>query len=257
MADYIIESLDSGLHLLGLLDSHESLTVSEAANLLGVSRATAHRVLSTLEQRGFVARAGEGGPGYCAGPELARLGRPAGLDDETRDRLAPVLDDALRRTQETVQVVVLLGDRVLVTDGRESTRPVRVILERGKTHAAHATSGGKLLLSYLTDDQIRLLYPDESLPAITGRTLTTRTGLLQEVANIRTRGWARSVAESVPGMDSVAVPLSGSRRGQRLALMSSAPAQDHTPLSLARRAALLRLATRKPRNHHRTSRRSS
>ncbi|MER5748629.1 IclR family transcriptional regulator [Streptomyces sp. NPDC002088] len=248
MGDYVIESLDSGLRLLSLLATHDTLSVTEAASLLDVSRATAHRVLSTLEARGFVTRRGARG-GYCTGPELTRLGTPAGLDDATRARLAPILDDALRRTENTLEVVSLLGTRILVTDGRESPRPVRVTLERGKTHAAHATSGGKVLLSFLTDDQVRLLYPHETLPAVTDRTITSREELLEELAQVRRRGWASSVGESVPGMDSVAVPLTGAHGHDRLAVMASAPATGDTPFALARRAALLRLATR-ARPHH-------
>lgn len=70
--DYTIESLDTGLRLMRLFLTHDTLTVSEAAGLLSVGRSTAHRVLSTLEGRGFAIR-DFSGRGYSAGPELVRL----------------------------------------------------------------------------------------------------------------------------------------------------------------------------------------
>ncbi|MFD7623933.1 IclR family transcriptional regulator [Streptomyces sp. NPDC059802] len=232
---YTIESLDTGLRLMQLFLTHDTLTVSEAAGLLSVGRSTAHRVLSTLEGRGFAIR-DFSGRGYSAGPELVRLGRPAGFGTAVRERLGAVLEDALRRTGETVQSAALIGDRIVVTDGRESPHPVRVMPEIGGTHPAHATSGGKLLLSRMTTEQVCALYPREELPAATPSTVTSRSALLAELEVIRSRGYALSRGESVRGMNTVAVPLAGSSWRDRLALMASAPADRGDDAALARRA---------------------
>lgn len=120
--DYTIESLDTGLRLMRLFLTHDALTVSGAAELLSIGRSTAHRVLSTLEGRGFAVR-DVTGRGYSAGPELVRLGAPAGFGAEVRERVGSVLDDAVRRTGETVQSAALIGDRIIVTDCRESPTP--------------------------------------------------------------------------------------------------------------------------------------
>ncbi|MFJ9174818.1 IclR family transcriptional regulator [Streptomyces sp. NPDC102360] len=241
---YVIESLDTGLRLLRLFLEHDSLSVTDAARALGVARSTAHRVLSTLEGRGFVTRESSG-RGYCAGPELVRLGRPAGYGPEARDALRPVLDDAAARTGETITSVALLGDEILITDGRESRHPVRVMLEIGRTHPAHATSGGKVLLARLTDDQVLSLYPDELLPEATPHTITSRAALLEELATVRELGYAVSRGESVWGMNAVAVPLPGRSWRDRMALMAATPADRGDPDALVlvarrlRRSALL------------------
>ncbi|WP_299534807.1 IclR family transcriptional regulator [uncultured Streptomyces sp.] len=238
---YIIESLDTGLRVLQLFLTHDTLTVTGAAEALDVGRSTAHRVLTTLEARGFAVRDASG-RGYAPGPELVRLGRPAGFAPDVRARLGAVLDEALRLTGETVQTVALIGDQALVTDGRESDHPVRVVLERGRTYPAYATSGGKVLLSAMTDDQVRTLFPDEELAPVTPDTLPTRTALLAELATVRTAGLAVGLGESVPGMHSVAVPLSGTGRRDPLALVACAPAGRAAPPALLDRAAGLRLA---------------
>ncbi|MFI9628518.1 IclR family transcriptional regulator [Streptomyces sp. NPDC052042] len=236
---YTIESLDTGLRLIQLFLVHDRLTVTETASLLSVGRSTAHRVLSTLEGRGFAVR-DSSGRGYAAGPELVRLGLPAGFGAAARRRLGAVLDDAARRTGETVQSAALIGDQIIVTDGRESSHPVRVMLEPGRTHPAHATAGGKLLLSSLTEEQVRTLYPEEELPALTPTTLTTRSALLADLVLVRSRGYAVGRGESVPGLHTVAVPLAGSSRRDRLALVASAPADRGEDAALLRRAGELR-----------------
>ncbi|MER5181251.1 IclR family transcriptional regulator [Streptomyces sp. NPDC002896] len=236
---YIIESLDTGLRLMRLFLDHDTLSVTDAARRLGVARSTAHRVLSTLEARGFATR-DESGRGYSAGPELVRLGRPAGYGPEIRQRLQSVLDDAAARTGETVTSVALIGDQVILTDGRESQHPVRVMLEVGRTHPAHATSAGKVLLSRMTTEQVCALYPEERLPEVTPHTITSRKHLLEELAWVRERGYAVSRGESVWGMHAVAVPLAGTSWRDRLALMASAPADRGDEAALVDRAEKLR-----------------
>jgi DNA-binding IclR family transcriptional regulator len=228
---YRIASLDTGLRALRLFLTHDTLTVSEAAERLSVGRSTAHRVLSTLESRGFAIR-DTSGRGYAAGPELVRLGRPAGFGRVARDRLRPVLDDAVARTGETVHSVALIGDQVVVTDGRESAHPVRVALELGWTGPAHA-------VSRMTADQVCALYPREELEQLTPHTLTSRAALLDELALIRRRGHAVSRSESVTGMTAVAVSLGGSSWRDRLALVAAAPADRSDEAATAERAALL------------------
>lgn len=236
--DYTIESLDTGLRLLRLFLTDDSLTVSGAAARLSVGRSTAHRVLSTLEGRGFVIRDASG-RGYSPGPELMALGRPAGFGAEDRAQVGAVLDDAVRRTGETVQSVTLIGDRILVTDGRESRQPVRVVPETGRTYPAYATSGGRLLLSRMTPEQVCALYPLERLDG-DGRPDGSRSALLDELAEIRASGYAVGRGRPVPGMHTVAVPLAGAGRRDLLALTACAPADRGDDAALVRHAVELR-----------------
>ncbi|MEU0300788.1 IclR family transcriptional regulator [Streptomyces sp. NPDC006175] len=244
MADprsYIIESLDTGLRLMRLFLTHDTLSVTDAARELEVARSTAHRVLSTLESRGFATR-DTSGRGYSAGPELVALGRPAGYDPGVRARLQVVLDAAAAATGETISTAALIGDQVIITDGRESPHPVRAVLETGRAHPAHATSAGKVLLAQLTTDQVCALYPEERLPGVAGRTPISRDALLAELAGIRVLGRADSAGEWVPGMNAVAVLLAGSSWRDRLALMASMPADRGGEPELARHALELRRA---------------
>ncbi|MFS0696980.1 IclR family transcriptional regulator [Streptomyces nitrosporeus] len=242
---YTIESLDTGLRLMQLFLVLDTVTVSEAAGRLGIGRSTAHRVLSTLEGRGFAVR-DPSGRGYEAGPELLRLGRPAGLGTTARAQLAAVLDDAARRTGETVECAALVGGLVLVTDGRESARPVRVTLETDRVAPAYATAAGKVLLSRLTADQVRELYPREDLPPLTPRTLVSRAKLLEELAEVRELGRAFSRGEFAPGLHAVAVPLPGAGRRNRMALSASAPADRGDDAALAERAGQLWQSAARP-----------
>jgi DNA-binding IclR family transcriptional regulator len=234
---YTIESLDTGLRLLLLFLERDSLSVSEAATELGVARSTAHRVLSTLQNRGMVSLP-ISGRRYVAGPAMVEIARPRLVDPISRRWVRPVIDDAVERTGETVHSVVLLGSQILVLDGRESDQAVRVGMRAGLVRPAYATSAGKLLLSRFNPDLIRALYPREELIRPTPWTLTTRTALMAQLEEISTADYAISRAESEVGINAVAVLLAGTSWRDRIAIMASVPAErgsDKELLEIAER----------------------
>jgi IclR family acetate operon transcriptional repressor len=237
--DYRIGSLDTGLGILLMFMERESITVTEAAEGLGVSRSTAHRALSTLQQRGLVSLPASG-RGYVAGPALVEMARPRSLDPEIRRWVRPALDDAVRRVEETVHTTVLLGSQLLLVDGREPEKPVRVALRTGLIRPAYATSAGKLLLSRLSGDQLRALYPREQLMRTTANTISTRTQLIHELELISEQDFAFSRGESEQGLHAVAVLLAGSSWRDRIALMATVPAERGSDAELSRIAEQLR-----------------
>ncbi len=221
---YTIESLDTGLRLLLLFLEQDSISVSQAAKELNVARSTAHRVLSTLQDRGMVSLPASGRR-YVAGPALVEIARPRLVDPEARRWVRPVLEDAVTRTGETVHSVVLLGSQILVLDGRESDQSIRVGLRAGMVRPAYATSAGKLLLSRFDPDVIMALYPREDLLRLTPGTVQSRTALMQQLAEISTFDYALSHEESERGINAVAVLLAGTSWRDRIAIMASVPAE--------------------------------
>jgi len=229
---YTIESLDTGLRLLLLFLERDSISVSQAAQELHVARSTAHRVLSTLQERGMVSLPATGRR-YVAGPSLVEIARPRLVDPEARRWVRPVIEDAVRRTGETVHSVVLLGSQILVLDGRESEQAVRVGMRAGLVRPAYATSAGKLLLSSFDADMITSLYPHEDLLRATPFTIATRTRLIWELAKISQQDYAITHQESEVGINAVAVLLAGTSWRDRIAIMASVPVERGSDEQLA------------------------
>src|SRR5205807_9726668 len=88
---------------------------------------------------------------------------------------------------------------------------------------AHCTSGGKLLLARLPEDELLRLYPSEQLPTMTSKSVATREDLLAELARVRRHGHATNFGESEPGISGVAVLVSDVRGHEDFALAVSAP----------------------------------
>ena len=232
-------SVDNALWLLELVGERQALRVAEAADLLGVARSTAHRLLTALRRRGFVMQDRPNGA-YRPGPALVEIGLAAVSRIDIRRVARPVLEDVREQTQETVSLAVLEGTSIRFVDCVESPRSVRVGNRTGVVRPAHASAVGKAILAGLSATELDRRYPHEELPAATtGAALTSRTALRAELAQIRIQGYALNWEESADGVCAVAValrdtvgqPLAGlgvaapsSRMGDPEAIRAFAPA---------------------------------
>lgn len=239
---YTIAGLDAGLQALGLILERDRTTAGELAAMLGVGRSRAHRILRTLEARGFVVPSATG-RGFVPGAAIMRIGSPGGTTPRERFEHRPVLELVRERTGEDVHAAVLTGDRVLVTEGRRSSRTPSVGLRVGMVAPAHAMAGGKLLLSQIDDGQVLSMLPSR-LARLGPRTIVDRAALLDELAATRERGWAVASQESERDVDSIAVPLGGTSWRDRIALVVSCPAHRGGQKRLSELAAITLEAVR-------------
>jgi DNA-binding IclR family transcriptional regulator len=206
LPNYPIQSVSRALTLLELLRDRETLSVSEASEYLGVSRSTAHRSLAMLMQHGFV-RQDQRTKLYEAGPALLQIGLAAVSRLDIRATAQPYLHKLAEMTQETVHLVILYGRDVLFVDGIESTRAVRFGLRIGLLAPAHATAGGKSILSVLSKRELRALYPDDQIEAMTDNTLRTFDDLERALEHVREVGYATNFEESEDGLRAVGATI--------------------------------------------------
>jgi DNA-binding IclR family transcriptional regulator len=214
-------SVDNALHLLQIIGERQALRVAEAAELLGVARSTAHRLLTALRRRGFVMQ-DRPNSAYRPGPMLYEVGLAALSRIDIRLAARPVLEQLREETAETVSLAMLEGATVRFVDCVESQRSVRVGNRTGVVRPAHASAVGKAILAALPDAELDRRYPGDVLPPATTAAALTGTGELRaEIAAIRARGYAMNFQESADGVCAVAVALCD-QIGQPLASLAVA-----------------------------------
>lgn len=217
---YPIESVDNALRVLLLLRDQPSMRLTDVSRYLGVASSTAHRLLATLQYRGFV-RQDPASRSYLPGPSLDSLAIGLLRRLDVRTRAHPVLERLNAELDETVHLGRLEGCDVHFIDSIESSRALRVGGRLGRSVPAHCTSNGKVMLATMDDDEVRRLYPEEALVQLTPASVATRTQLLELLSKVREQGYATSEEESEEGVASVAVALAS--RSPRLAINASAP----------------------------------
>ncbi|WP_018653785.1 IclR family transcriptional regulator [Actinomadura flavalba] len=203
-----IQSLERAAAILRLLAGGErTLALSDVALTLGLAKGTAHGILRTLQQEGFVEQDPVTGR-YRLGAELLRLGNGYLDVNELRARSLMWADDLARVTGESVRIGVLHQGGVLVIHHVFRPDESRQVLEVGSMLPLHATAWGKVLLAF---DPVAPGELDDGLKPCTPATLTARADLDAECARIRAAGWAGEREEAVEGVAALAAPIRGHR----------------------------------------------
>jgi IclR family pca regulon transcriptional regulator len=204
---YRIAALAKGLQVLrSLADADRTLTLSELARTTDIPTATLFRIVTTLEQDGYLER--DEASGYRPAVTLLRLGfaslRASGLVGAA----TKAVKDLSASTGETANLGVLQGDRVLYLIRIRNTDLVTAHLEVGSTLPAASTSIGKALLASLTPDQLRRTIDQESFTGASGpNAVRSLDELERRLAVVRRCGISIQDEEVASGLRSIAAPV--------------------------------------------------
>lgn len=219
---YPIESVDNALRILLLFGERSELRLTDVAEYLGVASSTAHRLLAMLQYRGFVRQEGRSKE-YRPGTALTGVAFSILQRFDVRETLRPFLQKLQAELRETVHLGILDGATVRFIDAIESPKAVRVGSRLGQSMPANCTSTGKAMLSSISSDDVRRLYPQEELDGLTSNSIRSRTELELELEAIRRRGYATSNEESEESVSSVAVAFPHGTSPVSLAINVSVP----------------------------------
>ena len=211
-----VQSVDRALTILELLARDGEAGVTEIAQGLGVHKSTAFRLLVTLEAHRLVEQVNDRGR-YRLGVGNLRLAgaTTARLDLVTEAR--PVCRQLAVDTGETVNIAVRSETSALYLDqvaGSSALQPHNWV---GQHIPLHATSNGKVLLSEMTESELKAAVRE--LPRFTDHTITTRPRLRDDLAAVRKAGYAVAVDELEIGLTAAAAPIR-SAHGDIIASMS-------------------------------------
>lgn len=235
----IVGAVDHALALLVALQDHPSLAVRESAALLGVAPSTAHRLLVTMQQKGFVVQDPESRR-YGPGPALLAIALASLQRVDVGRVVRPHLSALAAETRETASLVVPEGANVRFIDSVEGPEVVRVTSRAGVSIPAYASAAGKVLLASATREEVFRLYPSSRLPRRAPRTITSRAALLKELDRVRRTGYASSNEEGASGLAGVAVGIRDVRGRTIAALTVSVPAERLDDARVARLGAAAR-----------------
>lgn len=182
------------------------VSLSEIAASVGLSKATTHRVLQTLQAAQFV-RCNPLNGYYILGAEFVRLAHGADPYESLKRIARPFLEAIRDETAETVALVVRDHDERLTIEVLLSPQELKAAPAVGSRKPIHAGAAGKALLALATEEELEALAARTGLPRLTGTTLTSLVEIKRELARIRGLGYARSSEEAVEGQCAVGIPI--------------------------------------------------
>ncbi len=220
-----IQSVDRAIDLLLAVAAAgpTAAGVPALAKACGLNRATAWRLLKTLQARGLVT-VDENGR-YALGVTAVELGGAAG-PDALIAAAHPLLERMCAKTGETASLAMPAVGGLTYVD---EVTPIAVLTASwlGRTVALHATSTGKALLAFLPPSELRRVLP-ATLPAFTDTTITSTGELADELAATRARGYGTCAGELEPSLYGVSAPVLD-RTSRPLAVLSIWGPKDRVP----------------------------
>jgi len=202
-----IQSIERAAAVLRVLSSGtRGLTLLEVSAALGLAKGTAHGILRTLVEVGFVGQDSTTGR-YDVGVRLASLGGSR-MDASTVRSLALNWADTLAsRAGESVRLGVLRGLQVEVVHHVFRPDDSEQDMHTGLLLPVHASAMGKVLLAHDPAAQATVLAGHQELR--THRTVIDPGAMARHLEAVRRDGTATEVEELVIGQAAVAAPVRG------------------------------------------------
>jgi len=205
-AAYNVRVIERAMCILGCFDDeHPERGLSEIAQMVNLPAPTVLRILATLQSAGYVERSA-GGQKYRLGPRLVEMGLSILRRLPVRREAKPFMVELARRFEETCDLSVFTGSDMLCVEVAQSERTLRIAANAGYRSPLHCTASGKAFLAHIpSEEAIAML--STRLQRYTERTLTSPQRVMEQLAEIRVRGYAIDDAEFRPEVRAVAAAI--------------------------------------------------
>lgn len=197
--------LDKAMAVLHAV-AEQPCVLSDLCERTGLPRATAHRLAVGLETHQMLGR-DEAGV-WSLGPGLAALA--ANATDALVEAVSTVLPQIRQKTDESVQVYRREGDRRVCVASAEPPTGLRDTVPVGASLPMTRGSGAKVLSAWAD-------------PATQRAVLAEAVFTERQLAEVRRRGWAQSVAEREAGVASISAPIRDANGAVIAAISVSGP----------------------------------
>lgn len=219
-----IERISAILDLVG--ENPQGMSIRGVSSQLGLPKGTVHRLLSSLTYFGYI-RQDAVSRNYFLGLKLLDLAGLVASQLDFRKISEPLLHALADKSRETVHMVVWDQDEVVYIEKVEppvETGGLRMASRVGSRNPAHSCAVGKVLLSYLSEDELTDFLARKELTARTPHTITDGTALRQELRAVRAQGYAVDDEENEKGIRCIGAPVLGETGRPVAAISVSGPA---------------------------------
>jgi DNA-binding IclR family transcriptional regulator len=195
--------------------------LADLSRTVEMPKPTVHRILATLEGRGYLDRASDGG--YRVAKKFFDIRRDVPIEQLLLRAAEGPIARLVAVCKETVNLGILDAGEVVVIHTLESPQAVRMSSKVGNRRHIHSTAIGKVMLAGLPDRDVLRLIKMKGLPRLTSTTLVTKAAVMGEIQRVREQGFALDNQENEIEGRCIGAPVHGPDRTVVAALSISGP----------------------------------
>jgi IclR family transcriptional regulator, pca regulon regulatory protein len=200
-----IESLDRGLRVLQSFGiDRRPMTLSDIAKACNLPRATARRILITLQKSGYVV--GDERL-FSLTPHVLTLASAYLASNQISTVMQPLMDEVSAKAKEVCSLAVLDGDEAVFVARASPARVFPSGIDIGYRLPAFCTSVGRVLLGRLSNEELAAAIDAMSLKPQTPETIIDKSLIVAAIITDRSKGYSMVDQEAEAGFRSVSVPI--------------------------------------------------
>ena len=198
---YTVRSVARAMRLVQIVADGppEGLPLSELARALRSSKSTTLSLARTLTAYGML-RDLPPGPRYSLGTGLIRLGDIARGQLPLGDVCRPLLAELADLTKMTSRLAICDDGFPVFIERVDGPGSVRFHTPLGQREMPHSSAAGKAILATMTREQVRAVCSQAGLPRRTSHTITDLASLRENLALVRSNGFALDDEEDAEGV---------------------------------------------------------
>jgi len=220
----------SVISALGRAPGHHS--ISAVAELTGLPRAVARRILATLCELGYAHASGRE---FRLTPRVLTLGLSYLTSLPYLAHAQQALTEISEEVGESCAMAVMDATEIVYILRIPSRKVLSPNLVIGSRLPAYATSPGRVLLASLPTDEADSYFDAVRLKAYTTHTITDLPELKRKIATVHEQGYAWVDRELDAGIAGLSVPVHDERRNIVAALSVTVLAEGWTEASATRK----------------------
>lgn len=197
-------------------------SLTELTQALHLNKSTAHRILASLQCMDYVRQDPESGR-YEATFKLVDLADRLMEQVDVAQMARPHLKNLAARVKETIHFVERDGSEVIYIDKVDPyDHSIRMTSHIGSRMPFYRSGVGKAMAANMSDPEIRTLWENCTIERRTAYTITNLDEFMDEIAEVRRKGYALDNEENEAGVRCIAAALSLDG-GSRYAFSISVP----------------------------------
>jgi IclR family KDG regulon transcriptional repressor len=209
-----VRAVERALDILLCFTDSTDLGLSEISSRLSLHKSTVHRLLATLENKGFLIRDVQTEK-YRLGFRVWELSANLTHNDDPATVLLPEMERLRDLVEETISLYVRDGHERIRIQAVQSRQPIRRVAPIGARMPLTVGASSKVLVAYAEPYVANEVLNDPNWPDF-----VSRESYAEQLEQIRLHGFATSVEERELGTAAVAAPIFN-RNGQIVASIAA------------------------------------
>lgn len=203
----IVTAFIKGLNVIKAFD-HEntSMTLSDVAKKVDITRASARRLLLTLESLGYVHQDGNF---FSLTPKIIDLGYSYFASLPWTDLAHKNMKHVVDACKLSCSISVLDGNNIICIMRIPATRILNEGIHVGTRLPALYTSTGRLFMSHMQDDELKQYIRNSNLVEHTSKSIIDEKEMFEKIKQEKSQPYQMVEEELEDGLLSIAVPIYG------------------------------------------------